>query len=228
MVRRADTGSGRSWSTERTLDENVIGAFSEAHVERLTGVSVPQLRAWDRAGFFVPAMKSDAVRNFSRVYSFKDLVSLRVLNQLRNVYGVSMPELRKTAAKLAHLGEGVWTKTTLFVHRRKVVFDEPDTFKRREITSGQYVADIPLEVAISDTREAITAMNIRGEAEIGHITRNRYVQANKPVIAGTRIPVQAILSFAHAGYDTAAILREYPSLSAADVAAALEFETAAA
>lgn len=210
------------------MDENVIGAFSEAQVERLTGVSVPQLRAWDRTGFFVPALKSDAVRNFSRVYSFKDLVSLRVLNQLRNVYGVSMPELRKTAVKLAHLGDDVWTKTTLYVHRRKVAFDEPDTAKKREVTSGQYLADIPLQVAISDTREAIAAMNVRGESEIGQITQNRYVQANKPVIAGTRIPVKAILSFAQAGYGVEAILREYPSLTAADVEAALKFEPAAA
>jgi len=44
---------------------------------------------------------------------------------------------------------------------------------------------------------------------------------NAPVLAGTRIPTSAIREFAAAGYNTAAILREYPTLTAKDVAAAL-------
>jgi uncharacterized protein (DUF433 family) len=209
-------------------DENVLGAFSEGQVERLTGVSIAQLRRWDRTGFFRAALRSDEVRAFSRVYSFKDLVSLRVLNQLRNVHNVSMPELRKTARELAHLGDDVWTSATLYVHRGRVVFDEPETSAKREVTTKQYVADIPLKVAISDTRLAIAAMNQRGETEVGHITRNRYVQQNRPVIAGTRIPVDAIRSFARAGYSPEAIVKQYPSIAVEDVRAALEYEPAAA
>lgn len=187
-------------------DESVLGAFSEAQVERLTGVSIAQLRRWDRTGFFKAALHSDEVRAFSRVYSFKDLVSLRVLNQLRNVHNVSMPELRKTAREMAHLGDDVWTQTTLYVHRGRVVFDEPETSAKREVTTKQYVADIPLKVAISDTRLAIASMNRRDDDQIGRITRNRYVQQNKPVIAGTRIPVAAIKSFTQAGYSPAEIV----------------------
>lgn len=191
-------------------DESVLGAFSEAQVERLTGVSIAQLRRWDRTGFFKAALHSDEVRAFSRVYSFKDLVSLRVLNQLRNVHNVSMPELRKTAREMAHLGDDVWTQTTLYVHRGRVVFDEPETSAKREVTTKQYVADIPLKVAISDTRLAIASMNRRDDDQIGRITRNRYVQQNKPVIAGTRIPVAAIKSFTQAGYSPAEIVDQYP------------------
>lgn len=208
--------------------ETVIGAFSEAQVERLTGVSVAQLRRWDRTGFFRAALHSDEVRAFSRVYSFKDLVSLRVLNQLRNVHNVSMPELRKAAHELAHRGEDVWIKTTLFVHRGKVVFEEPETLARREVTTKQYVADIPLQVAISDTRLAIAAMNERDAEQVGRITQNRFVQQNRPVIAGTRIPVAAILSFAKAGYSAEAIVEQYPGISVEDVRAAIEYRAAAA
>ncbi|MDO9474673.1 MAG: DUF433 domain-containing protein [Caulobacter sp.] len=209
-------------------DESVLGAFSEAQVERLTGVSIAQLRRWDRTGFFKAALHSDEVRAFSRVYSFKDLVSLRVLNQLRNVHNVSMPELRKTAREMAHLGDDVWTQTTLYVHRGRVVFDEPETSAKREVTTKQYVADIPLKVAISDTRLAIASMNRRDDGQIGRITRNRYVQQNKPVIAGTRIPVAAIKSFTQAGYSPAEIVDQYPSISVEDVRAAIEYEPSAA
>ena len=33
--------------------DNIVRAFGEDHVVRLTGLSRGQLRAWDRSGFFV-------------------------------------------------------------------------------------------------------------------------------------------------------------------------------
>lgn len=210
-------------------NDTVIGAFSEAQVERLTGVTRAQLRRWHRSGFFIPSYAvAGGAGAFSRIFSFKDLVSLRVLNQLRNVYGISMPELRKTAAKLSHIGDDVWTATTLYVHRRKVVFEEPETSKRREVTSEQYVADIPLKVAISSTRHAVEEMNRRDEAVVGEVTRRKFVSHSAPVIAGTRIPVRVIKEFAAAGVSPEGILKEYPTLTLADVEAALAFDAGAA
>jgi uncharacterized protein (DUF433 family) len=56
----------------------------------------------------------------------------------------------------------------------------------------------------------------------------------KPCIKGTRTPVALILGYLAAGRDTAAIMREFPDLTATDVTACLEyarelaeFETAA-
>ncbi len=48
------------------------------------------------------------------------------------------------------------------------------------------------------------------------------------VLAGTRIPTGAIRRFAEAGYTVNQILREYPSLTREDVAAALAHEEALA
>jgi len=36
-------------------DDNVVGAFSEEHAERLSGVSRNQLRRWERIGFLRPS-----------------------------------------------------------------------------------------------------------------------------------------------------------------------------
>jgi uncharacterized protein (DUF433 family) len=146
------------------------------------------------------------------------------LDQLHNVYGVSMPELRKTAGVLIHLGSEVWTATTLYVHRRKVVFEEPETFRMREVTGPQYIAEIPLKVATSSARAAVEEMNRRDATQIGAVTRKKYVSHRVPVIAGTRIPVRVIKEFAAAGYSADQILKEYPSLTAEDVRAALAFE----
>ncbi len=65
---------------------DIIQAFSEEHVERLTGLTKRQLRHWDRTGFFVPAFAvEDRRETLSRVYSFKDLVALRVLSVLHSL-----------------------------------------------------------------------------------------------------------------------------------------------
>jgi uncharacterized protein (DUF433 family) len=46
----------------------------------------------------------------------------------------------------------------------------------------------------------------------------------QPCILGTRIPTRAIKRLAKAGYDVAAIIREYPGLTPAHIADALAWE----
>src|SRR6516162_5901861 len=112
----------------------IIAAFSEDQVERLSGLTKAQLRYWDRTGFF-QLKYADENRQFaySRLYSFKDLVGLRVLGILRNRYRVPLQHLRKVAEKLSHLADDRWTHTTLYVLKKKVVFHEPRTELPREV-----------------------------------------------------------------------------------------------
>jgi DNA-binding transcriptional MerR regulator len=124
--------------------KNVIGAFSEEHAEKLTGISKSQLRRWDRIGFLKPSYgQADRGEPFSRLYSFRDLVSLRVLNDLRNNKKVPLQHLRKVSEYLSHLGDARWTSTSLYVLGRRVVFEDPATRLKSEIVSGQRVLDIP-------------------------------------------------------------------------------------
>ncbi|HEY2805381.1 MAG TPA: MerR family transcriptional regulator, partial [Gemmatimonadales bacterium] len=63
---------------------NVIAAFSEDQVERLTGLTMGRLRYWDSSDFFKPAFSEENRRvAYSRFYSFKDVVALRTLELLR-------------------------------------------------------------------------------------------------------------------------------------------------
>jgi uncharacterized protein (DUF433 family) len=52
---------------------------------------------------------------------------------------------------------------------------------------------------------------------------NPEIMAGKPVIRGTRIPVELILRKLGAGLDTAAILADHPRLTADDIRAAQAF-----
>ncbi len=201
---------------------NIIGAFSEDQVAQLTGLSRAQLRRWNHSDFIRPDYRvdGDGRKAFSYVYSFKDLLKLRVLNQLRNVYGVSMPELRKVERELAHLGDGKWTSQKLWVHNRRVVFEEPESSRKREVSSKQFVAEIPLEVVTSDARRDIDALNSRDSDVIGRIEKRRYVHSSEPVFAGTRIPVSSIVDYVNAGYSDDAIIAEFSSLRVGDIATA--------
>lgn len=75
---------------------------------------------------------------------------------------------------------------------------------------------------------AVKAIRGRNAETIGKITRSRGVASNKPVIAGTRIPVKSIQGFARAGYSIDEILEQYPVLTEEDIRAALAYGKAAA
>jgi uncharacterized protein (DUF433 family) len=206
-------------------DAHVIGAFSEEHAERLTGVSRHQLRRWDRIGFLKPSFGwRDRSEDFSRVYSFRDIVSLRVLNDLRNRKKVPLQHLRKVSEALSHLGDAKWTATTLYVLGKRVVFDDPRTSQREEIVSGQRVFDIPLRVVIADMKQAVANLNRRGGKAQGQIVRNRNIMQNEPVFSMTRIPIATVLRYLEAGYSNDRIIAEYPDLTPADIVAARAYD----
>lgn len=207
----------------------IIGAFSEEQVSRLTGLSRAQLRAWNRKGFILPEFKvGDGVRRpYTYIYSFKDLLKLRVLNQLRNKHRVPMAELVRVERELDHMGDDKWTKQRLWVHNRRVVFEEPQSLRKREIASKQFVAEIPLEVVTSDARSDIAKLNERGKGQAGDIIRKRYLHSSDHVFAGTRIPVSAVIGYLDAGFGPKEIIQRLPDLTLADVRAAQQWREAA-
>jgi uncharacterized protein (DUF433 family) len=152
---------------------------------------------------------------------------LRILNELRNEARVSLPHLREVKEKLAHLGDDVWAKTTLYVLNRRVIFDNPETSKREEIVSGQAILQIPLKVVQGNMKRAVEHLWEREEKTIGNVQRKRGTANNKPVVAGTRIPVKAIKAFKDAGYTVRQIREQYPVLTDKDIRAALAHGKAA-
>lgn len=202
----------------------VVGAFSDEAAARLSGLSIGQLRMWDRSGFVRPSYADENRRlPYSRVYSFRDIVSLRVLGKLRNELKVPLQQLRKVSDKLASMGDAKWTSTVLYVLGKRVVFTNPRTNQREEVVSGQRVFDIPLRVAISDTREAIASLNDSSKRKLGLIDRDKFILQGEPVFAGTRISVATVQRYLSAGYKPAAIIAEFPGLTDADIEAARSY-----
>jgi uncharacterized protein (DUF433 family) len=208
------------------VEKVVAAAFSEEHTSRLTGITRSQLRYWDREDFYRPSFGDPNRRvAFSRIYSFKDIVALRVLNVLRNQFGVSLQHLREVSKKLALvMAEDRWTGVRLWVLKKRVVWQEPGTERPQEVLSGQYVVPVVLDMVVADTKNDVAKLNQRDESMVGRIERHRYINHNAPVIAGTRIPVATIQRFAKAGYTTEQIIKEYPDITAKDIEAALAYD----
>ena len=204
----------------------VILALTAEQVATLTGLSMRQLRYWDATDFFHPSFQDEAGKPYGRIYSFRDVVSLRVLSLLRNDFNVSLQELRKVGDWLTNQSEDSWATSRFYVAGRHVYFYDPRSDAYRQGTRPQQtVTPIEVQEVVADTERRARRMQARDEDEIGQIFQHRYIAHNEPVLAGTRISDQCHLNFHQAGYSTEAILAEYPRLTAQDVDAAIEFET---
>jgi uncharacterized protein (DUF433 family) len=201
-------------------------AFTTEHVHRLTGLSPRVLRYWEETGVFRATYVDEQPRRpYRRLYTFRDVVSLRTLAVLRREHRVGLDELRKVGAFLARHKDAPWASLRFRVAGRHVVFDDPET--------GIPVAGKPLRQAVipvdlaeiaRETEVDAAQLRERLPEDFGRVTRHRHINHNAWVIAGTRIPTSAILDFHESGFSVEEILREYPELRPVDVEAAMAHE----
>lgn len=202
-------------------------AFTAEHVRGLTGLSISQLRYWDKTEFFSPTLVGEEKRRtFHRVYTFRDVVGLRTIALLRNVHHIPLQELRRVGSWLHAHYTTPWASLRFWLAGRRVVFSDPASESVVDPQKdGQTVVAIDLAPIADDMGAAANALTKRQPDQIGRVVRNRYVVHNAWVVAGTRIPTKAIWNFHAAGFDVDGIVREYPRLTPEDVKAAIEFET---
>ena len=204
-------------------------AFSAKQVCRLTSLSMSQLRYWDKTDFFSPEYADEyGVGAFNRVYSFRDIVGLYAIGLLRKKYKFSLQELRSIGDYLYRFHETPWSSLALHVSGRELVFRDPNSLETfistRPKGQGLLPFTIAFEAVAQHVERKVARLRVRRRSEIGKIGKNRLVMNNAPAIAGTRIMTSAIWNFHKAGYDTDAIIKEYPRITAADIRAALQFE----
>jgi DNA-binding transcriptional MerR regulator len=200
-------------------------AFTAEHVSRLTGLSLRQLGYWNDIGFFQPHAGGARHRAFGRIYSFRDVVGLRAVAVLRKKHGIPLQELRRVGEQLVKLRDEPWSSIRFLVAGKTVMFKHPDTGETLSTRPfGQQVLAFELEPIANEMREAAKRLAHRDRDQVGKLARNRYVVHNETVVAGTRVPTSAVWNLHDAGYDTKAIIREYPRLRPADVVAALKHE----
>ncbi len=82
----------------------VIRWLSAEHVAQVTGLTLQQLAYWDKTGLFKPAFVVGTEHNRPiRLYSFEDVVGLRVISALLQ-HCPSVQHIRKVAAEMERRG----------------------------------------------------------------------------------------------------------------------------
>jgi DNA-binding transcriptional MerR regulator len=74
-------------------------AFSSKQACELTGVSARQIVHWDEQGLVKPSLRPAAGRGTRRLYSYRDLLAIKVVKDLRD-QGISLQRIRRCIAYL--------------------------------------------------------------------------------------------------------------------------------
>jgi DNA-binding transcriptional MerR regulator len=120
-------------------------AYNSKFASRIVGVTLRQIQYWDEQGFVRPSVKVARGRGSKRIYSFHDLICLKVVKDLTH-YGFSLHKIRRCVRQLRRYS--------------------PDA--RHPIESLKYVTDgKDLFVITSDREKILTAMDRQFVVSLG-------------------------------------------------------------
>jgi DNA-binding transcriptional MerR regulator len=71
-----------------------MNAYDSKTASRIVGVSLRQIQYWDEQGFIRPSVKLAGGRGTKRLYSFQDLICLKVVKDLTH-HGFSLQKIRR-------------------------------------------------------------------------------------------------------------------------------------
>lgn len=185
---------------------------------RIAGLSERQLDYCANTGLVEPAVDTRVSPGRRvRLYGFVDLLSLLVAAELKS-RKVSLQHIR---AIVGHLqGRGYTSPLTQLAFAtvgREVYFMHDDGSWEGGLSPDQVVIHEVLN--LEPLRGRIAAGVRRDVALGGRVERRRGAMGSKPVLAGTRVPVDTVRRYLKAGRTVEQILASFPTLTAADVEA---------
>jgi DNA-binding transcriptional MerR regulator len=71
-----------------------MDTYDSKTASRIVGVSLRQIQYWDEQGFIRPSVKLAGGRGTKRLYSFQDLICLKVVKDLTH-HGLSLQKIRR-------------------------------------------------------------------------------------------------------------------------------------
>lgn len=196
------------------MTENSELAFTTNEAQRLTGLSARRLQYWDETNFIRPSVAARQGRGWPRLYSFRDLIQLRVAVQLRD--RLSLQALRRLKAALDTEAPFATVRFAL-LQDDEVVYLGPEGHYEAARKPGQIVLEfeVPLREIRSTLQRDVEQLRVRKGA--GRVEKRRGVIGNQAAFAGTRIRPEAVSRAIAAGWPDSQILEEYPDLRAADI-----------
>jgi uncharacterized protein (DUF433 family) len=208
-----------------TADASDGGQAREEHVAvtravaaRIAGLTERQVDHWAGTGLIEPTVDTRlSPGRRVRLYGFVDLLALLVAAELKN-RKVSLQHIRAIVAHLQSRGyPSPLTQLRFATVGRNVYFMHEDGSWEGDLQPDQVVIHEVLNLSL--LRGRIVAGARRDSELSGRVERRRGAMGSKPVLAGTRVPVETVRRYLAAGRTVEQILESFPALTAEDVQA---------
>jgi len=197
-------------------------AYPTKMAAALSGATISQLRHW-RSARTGPLLAPEIATAPRAVYSFQDVLALRTFVRLRE--STSLQKIRAAIGNLRNIGE------VSHLPSYRLVADRGGNVQVLTATEavdlGMNPGQLQLVVVIGEVIEPFAA---RAGVLVPHLLRPRpslavdpETQGGTPVIAGTRVPYDAVAGLMRDGVSAGQIRDYYPSVTAAAAADALDF-----
>lgn len=201
-------------------------AFPVPIASVLTGATIAQLAYWRKDTPSAPALLVPGGKRSGRyLYSWADVVALRSIVYLRSEK--SLPRIRRAAATLRALEADEWTHLasySLISTRRSILVRTP---KGQLLDVGEHPGTVLEETLMRDVLEPFETRTGRIVPALmsprPHIAVDPGVLGGYPVVAGTRVPFDAVAALAHDRLDATEIGAIYPSVRREAIADATAF-----
>lgn len=199
------------------VDERLLAVPRDA-AARIAGLSLRQVDYWADTGLVSPTVDQRVSPGQRvRLYGFIDLLALLVAAELRK-RGVSLQHIRQIVAHLESRGyDEPLTQLRFATIGNRVYFQHEDGTWEGDLHADQLVFHQVLN--LEPLRRRISDAARRDEGMVGRVERRRGVLGGKPVLAGTRVPVQTVRRYLDAGRSIDDVLQAFPALSRPDVEA---------
>jgi uncharacterized protein (DUF433 family) len=199
------------------MDTDLV-ALTRDRASSLSGLSLRQIDYWADTGLVSPALDRRVTSHRPiRLYGFVELMSLLLIEKMLG-RGISLQHVRRVVAYLKDLGyPQPLTEIRFATHGDSLYFQHPDGSWEGERLPAQVV--IHEAIKLKPLRARIAAATRRDPRSIGHVERRRGALGYKPLVAGTRVPVETIERYLRNGANALDIIKAYPLLEPEDVEA---------
>jgi DNA-binding transcriptional MerR regulator len=130
----------------------------------IVGISYRQLDYWARTGLVSPELREAKGSGTQRLYSFRDLVHLRVIRNLLDA-GVSLPKIRKAIQYIADELRTSLANVTLLSDGKSIYAATSDSEIVDLLRKGQGVFGIALGKVYEELQGAIARLAPESETE---------------------------------------------------------------
>jgi DNA-binding transcriptional MerR regulator len=130
--------------------------FSSPDVSRVVGITYRQLDYWARTGLAAPSIRGAKGSGTQRVYSFEDVVRLRVIKRLLDA-GVNLERIRTALDEIARQGRTL-SDVTLASDGRTVYAIDEDRQLLDLLQRGQGVFAIAVDPLVDELRGEVSVL----------------------------------------------------------------------